>query len=505
MNFFRKIFGAIRGFVQNRYEAAMWQWGTRSFLFGTNQDARFDADKMAREEIMRKSRYFERNNAFVNRLADIFEQYTVGANGLAVVSQSKDATNYFNRWSMDCDVCSLLPFSTLQSIMARSWFIDGEIFIVKTMVKGRPRVQLVESHRCYTPKELRDKEGTQIVDGVQVDANGKPVGYWFNTQPTNSGNYSPAAGTEQMQMIPAENVVHVFEPSRPGMYRGLPFLYPVMNDLHDMDDLQMMVLQVCKQAASIGNVTTNKTGEFDATLARRAAMKVNSQNAAGSPVSKDFGQFYNVKLGAQEIALAHGDSISQFQANRPSLAERELWDYLLTKVCAGVGISKLLVMPYSMQGTVTRADLEIAAAFFRSRSAIVQNAVKCVFMWVSGWAMDFDREVLRGGMDFTEYASITVRAPRSVNVDVGRNSKALVSELNAGLRSYQDIYAEAGQDYREQLEQKAAEAALITELAKKYAIDENDIAERVSAGLNQKGGMNATENDNDEIPSASTK
>ena len=36
-----------------------------------------------------------------------------------------------------------------------------------------------------------------------------------------------------------------------------------------------------------------------------------------------------------EMALQHGDSIKQFQADRPSLAEREHWEYLVSKICAG--------------------------------------------------------------------------------------------------------------------------------------------------------------------------
>ena len=114
-----------------------------------------------------------------------------------------------------------------------------------------------------------------------------------------------------MIFIPAENVIHVFEPSRAGMYRGVSFLHACVNDLHDMDDLQQMVMQVCKQAASIGNVTTNKTGEFDPAASRRAAMKIQSFNQSGAAVTKTTDNFYNVKLGSQEIALMHGDDITR--------------------------------------------------------------------------------------------------------------------------------------------------------------------------------------------------
>lgn len=446
--------------IKNYYEGAQWQWGERGFIFGSNQDARLDATAMVRKEIMRKSRAFEKNNAFQNRLADIFEQYTVGSGGLKVVSENKQATEYFDRWSQDCDALGICDFGTIQGIAARAWFVDGECFIVKVLVGGRLKIQLVESHRVETPPELAANEGISIIDGVAVDARGRKTGIWVNI-----GNETPlvASANDKFKFVSAEDVIHIYEPARAGMYRGLPFCYPVMNDLNDLDDLQKLVNQVAKQAALVGNVTTNRTGELSTRSARQVGMKIPTANAAGSPITKTASDYYNVKFGAQEIALQHGDSIKQFQADRPSLVEREHWDYLTGKISIGQGISKMLVNPYDlrMQGTIVRADLDISAAFLRARSYTMQQAVKRVFYWAISWAEDYDREVLRGGFKFNGYQSVTVRPPRSPNVDVGRNSKAALAELNGNARTYQDWYAEEGKDWREQFDQIAAERQLM--------------------------------------------
>ena len=467
--------------AQAYYEGAMWKAGEQGFVFGSLQDQRLDATAMTRRELMRKSRAFERNNAFQNRLADIFEQYTVGAGGLAIVSASKDATAYFNQWAKDCDALGLMDCGTLQTVAARNWFVDGECFLVKVISRGRLKLQLVEGHRVETPSHLAGGEGTSVVDGVAIDADGRKLGIWVNV-----GNESPSAANAdtQWKFVAAADVFHIYEPSRAGMYRGLPFCYPVMNDLNDLDDLQKLVNQVAKQAATIGNVTTNRTGELSTKDARRVGIRINTANASGQTTPKSVADYYQVKFGAQEIALQHGDSIKQFQAERPNLAEREHWDYLTGKICIGQGIAKQLVWPYSIQGTVARADNEVSAAFFRSRSTVMQSAVRWVFFSVIGWAQDYDRQVVRGGFDFTGYQNVVVRAPRSPNVDVGRNSKALVNELESGLRTFQDIYAEAGQDWTEQLTQKAKEAAFIKQLAATEDVDANDIALRVSAGIN---------------------
>jgi capsid protein len=477
------------------YEGAQWKAGEQGWIFGSLQDQRLDASAMTRMELMRKSRAFERNNAFQNRLADIFEQYTVGAGGLSLVSASKDATTYFNQWSKDCDALGLMDFGTIQTVAARDWFVDGECFLVKVIINGRLKIQIVEGHRVYTPPDLAGGEGVTIVDGVTIDAAGRKTGVWVNV-----GIESAYATTsnEQWKFVRADDVYHIYEPSRAAMYRGLPFCYPVMNDLNDLDDLQKLVNQVAKQAATIGNVTTNRTGELSTKDARRVGIRINTANATGQTTPKSVADYYQVKFGAQEIALQHGDSIKQFQAERPNLAEREHWDYLTGKICIGQGIAKQLVWPYSIQGTVARADNEVSAAFFRSRSTVLQCAVRWVFFNVIRWAQDYDRQVIRGGFDFTGFENVVVRAPRSPNVDVGRNSKALVNELESGLRTFQDIYAEAGQDWTEQLTQKAKEAKFIKQLATSEDVDANDIALRVSAGINaNKAAAEETETEDE--------
>ena len=446
---------------QNYYEGAQWKWGEQGFIFGSLQDQRLDATAMTRKELMRKSRAFERNNAFQQRIADLFEQYTVGAGGLAVVSQSKDANDYFKQWSTDCDALGLMDFGTMQSVAARNWFADGECFLVKVVTKGRLKLQMIEGHRVETPPSMASGEGVTVVDGVGIDVNGRKTGIWVNVGV--EGAYG-ANLNSTWKFVPTEDVFHLYEPSRAGMYRGLPFCHAVMNDINDLDDLQKLVNQVAKQAASIGNVTTNRTGELPTKNARNVGMKFPTTNAAGQPVTKASSDFYQVKFGATEIALQHGDSVKQFQADRPSLAEREHWDYLTGKICIGQGVAKQLVWPYSIQGTALRSDLETCAAFFRCRSAVTQAMVKWAFFTVIKWAQDYDRAVLRGGFNFTGFENVVVRAPRSPNVDMGRNSKAALGELNGNARTYQDWYAEAGQDWKEQFQQIADERDLMKTL-----------------------------------------
>jgi capsid protein len=370
--------------------------------------------------------------------------------------------------------------------MARTWFFDGETMVYKTFSpeSRRPRIQLIESaHRIVTPSTMRDREGQSIIDGIefQEDGFGNPVGkpktYWLRNDAVafQVPPYNPVVtAIQDWTPIPAERIIHLFEPSRIGLRRGLPFAYPVLNDEHDLEDLQMLEMKAAKAAAEIANVVTNRTGEANTASSRRQKMQIQSQDVNGNATVKTNPLYYEVTMGGRTTYFVNGEKIEQFKSDRPSVSTQWYWDYLVRKICAGVGISAQLVMPFSLQGTVTRADLDIAAGFFRSRSAVMAHVMREIYIWVMGWAVKYDR-ALDGAPD--DWYRVNIRPPRSPNVDVGRNSQAMLAELEAGTRTFQDICAELGHDWRDVLRQKAEEAAFIQQLSEEYEVPVEKISQ----------------------------
>lgn len=443
------------------------------------QDARFDVTAEARTEIVRKSRYFEANSAIVNRLADLYEQFTIGPQGLQInpASSSEEwntaAKTWWDEWSRVCDLTSRLSLGTLQTICARSQFVDGEIFILKTageeIVEGgrvvrRPRIQLIETHRIETPADRYADQN--IIDGVKVDSRGRPVSYFIRERSAN--------GEERHAEKDANLVIPVSEPGRPGQLRCLPFLYPVLNDLHDLDDLQMLCLQKAKDNASTTRVVKTMSGEMpSASDILRGRATVTTKNSSGEDVSVERTRQIQTVFGARSVALKTGEDFQEYTNNTPSLADRELWSHLTSRVCIGVGIPKILVFPESVQGTVARGDFDVANAFFRSRSAIHQQAWTEVYYYVMDWAIRNVPELKNAPKD---WRNVTVCPPRAVNVDVGYQSAAVLADLEAGIETYASVYGKLGKDYRSELRQKAKEAKMIRDLAEEFGVEVSEIS-----------------------------
>jgi capsid protein len=333
---------------------------------------------------------------------------------------------------------------------------------------------LIESHRVETPPDRQTDE--RIVDGIQVDERGRPVGYWVREQVFHGGQFS-LFSQDRFTYVPAEQMIHIFEPSRPGMYRGLPFSYAVMNDLHDLDDLQILEMDAAKDAARTSKVVKTKTGEMPMEdFIRNRIRKGTSSDVDGTSggSSRDREEYYKEVLGADAVVMRAEDEYDQFKSERPSVAVQSYWEHLISKVCAGHGISKLLVFPHSMQGTVTRADLDVANAFFRSRSAVLATFFAHVYHYWLDWAV---LNIIELSDPVASYKKVRVRPPRSVNVDVGRNSRAVLDELKAGVRTFEDVYGELGDDYTMRLRQRAKEIRLIEDLAKEFGVKASQISD----------------------------
>ena len=459
-----RIKAALRAF--NYLEAGRRLTRHRSTLPGWVRDARFDVSSAERREVLRKSRYFQYNNALANRLCDLFELYTVGANGLQVTPASSDEAwnevrlKSWGEWCKYPDLTSRQSFGTLQGLITRLWFFDGECFIIKTKSKpvrgqngqiigpARPRIQIVEAHRCETPDIMADREGREIIEGIEVDDRGRPIAYWIKDGQTDI--FSEA----QYRRFNAEDVIHVFEPSRAGQYRGLPLIYPVINDLNDLDDLQILEMQAAKQNAQKTRVIKTASGEDEEGDAEEVPFLGKQRSTDTNEVSRQ--DYYKTAFGAETQILKHGDEYAEYVPQRPSVAVQQYWEYLITKICAGVGIDKQLVYPTSMQGTLVRGTYDIADAFFRARSSVIADVVLEIYRWQTEWETQNIKELADPPADWRE---ATTCPPRSVNADVGRNASAMLSMLDKGATTLEDIYAPQGKNWLERVKQRAREIA----------------------------------------------
>ena len=457
---------------EDYYEAAQYS-RRRSLLPGVGlQSARFDISSLTLDELRKKARYWERNSPIVNRIADIWEQYTVGTGirlqpATADLNWNREANNWWNYWSELPDIATRQHLQTCLSLGSRAWCIDGECFFV--LVRGQggiPRLQMIEAHLVRTPNDL--SRAPDVVDGVRVDLRTlRPLSYFVHWE-------HPTNGKTSWEEVDARQVIHLFEPSRPGQLRGIPMLHAALNVLHDLEDLHTLEMSAAKDAAKTSKVIKRAAGnEFNAATLTAARIVGKLQTASGSTVDVNKTAYYDDVLGEGRVILQPGDDYQQFKSDRPSVVTRDFWRYLTEQVCAAVGVPYVLVFPDSMQGTVYRGALDSAAAFFACRSAVVQAVLKRIYLYAMGWARYTQPALVDGPSD---WQAVRITQPRAVNVDVGRNSRAELDEIAGGAKTFSRSYGAQGLDSEEELRQRAKEAKTLRDLADEFKVTTAEIS-----------------------------
>lgn len=455
--------------VLNVRHAAAQYSTARTRIPGSPQDAHLDLAACDRMTLVNLSRHWEINSPLASKLGFIFEQYTVGEDGLPVSPATssedfnKEALLFWQETEPLLDIGSALGFRHLQGLTAHRWFFDGEMYWLKTRGEtGFARLQAIETHRIQTPDQFR--KDPSVVDGIRLDLRtGRPLAYFV----------AEGADSKQFREIPATSLIPFVDQSRVRLHHSAPFLAPALNDLQDLHELQHYEMLAAKDASEITNVVYNQIGEAPPSGINTTRYGEQVTLNTGATATENKEDFYRNKVGGRTVYLQIGDKLEQHQSNRPGVAMQGFWDFIESNICIATGISRQLVRPWSMQGTVVRADLDSQAAFFRTRSAVLISGTRNAYEYVIGQAIRMGR--LKNPPK--DWMKANIRPPRNVSVDIGRNSSAAIAELKAGGRTFQDWYGEMGMDWREKLGQRAAEAAFIRKLAEDNGVDASLISD----------------------------
>lgn len=450
--------------------------GTLGWPWGGVQTPDEANDPVSRCEIIRKAQQLERNNWFAIALGEVWTTYVtpgVIRSASSDAEWNKRADEAFADWCELPDLTSTQDFDSFKDMAVWRSFFDGAGYIYKTRGETppyRPRVQFIEAAMIQTPSTMSGRK--DIFDGVERDARGRKVAYYVR-QVIN--------GDESFIRIPARDIIPICDLTRPGETHSFSYLAAVLDDLQDLKELAAYAMDKAKEAAEIKNVYETFDGEIPSSEElTKQARELTTETASGTAQTVQRQQAVRKILGGRSVAIQVGEKISQLQAGSPNQIEQEHWRIACERVCAGTRIPIILILPESIQGTVARAALDHANTNFRKKSAMYQK----VFVQVRNYVIDqISQYDVRIADKPSDWKKCVIRHPRGCNVDIGRNSNAMIAEVEAGLRTMASCYDDLGEDGREQITAVADEAAFIDQLAKERGITPDRIRSSIGDSL----------------------
>jgi lambda family phage portal protein len=209
--------------LQRAYEAASTRDGWRPRRAGASANADHQADaKMLRA----KARALVQNVPYVAAALDTLATDTIGT-GIVVRSTSKEAvkTNaLFSEWAEVADADARLDVFGLIKVAYTTMEQDGEVLVRlrwRRLSDGLPvplQLQVLEID-WLDDTRMGSYNGNTIIQGIEYDLLGKVTAYWLWDQ--HPGDIALIRGRKiQSSRVPAENIIHLFNPKRPGQGRG---------------------------------------------------------------------------------------------------------------------------------------------------------------------------------------------------------------------------------------------------------------------------------------------
>ncbi|MEP7307648.1 MAG: phage portal protein [Acidobacteriota bacterium] len=236
-----------------------------------------------------------RNDSWARAIVETFDDDLIGW-GIKPLSRAlneifRQATQaLWEDWSAVADADGVLDMAGLQSLIVRTWAVDGECFIRLRYRKpedGLPvplQVQILPAEICPIEHTTIGTDGATIQQGIEYDAIGRRIAYWcYDTPP---GDELGVSGLGTLHRVPAAQMLHLFDPLRPGQRRGVSMLAPALVRLRELDkyadatllrlELSSMFVATLKRPPELGQDDLNPlTGRpFETTPDGRAVLQM---------------------------------------------------------------------------------------------------------------------------------------------------------------------------------------------------------------------------------------
>jgi lambda family phage portal protein len=407
------------------------RWPTSAIM-----PAPVSASLAARGPIAQRAAYLYSNSSYAAAYVESYVTNLIG-DGPAIRSGHPDeATRQALETAFGKAYCELdVEGGDLTELLARvvrSWVISGEAFAHMTVdATGALRLRLLSPEQV-DPTVNRDLDGGgRIVAGVEMDPAGRRVAYWIlPDNPT-----MPFVNMRDPVRVPADDILHVFEPTFPGQVRGISKLAPIATAIIETSKLQDALLARANVAALFGAFVSDPEG-------------TSGFATQGTPTAPGRAEL-SLEPGTVRI-LPPGCTITF--PNMPDAAGApDLLRAMIRSIAAGGSIPyELISGDLSM---VNYSSARLGLHQFQRRVKALQRSLITARLLEPVWQRFVTLEILSGRIaaaDFEsnadDYFAMTAVFPGWPSLDPLKEAKGAVLELGAKLRSRAETISERGRD-----------------------------------------------------------
>jgi capsid protein len=430
------------------WQSTMFSNARRAIFGQAPGDLRQDLTPWNRMAMIRKCRWAERNSGLFKQILNDMVLYSVGD---GIKPQSHASTPemqetyeaYFAEKAKRIDITNRFSFYNCQAILLRGMIRDGDSFAAKVRnATGEAKLQLMEAHRVGDPLEE-----TVVIPGIHDGIIYGPYGEYtaVNVYKSDGGN----------RQILAQSMMHIVDHEYASGARGVPLLQSSINSIQDEMEILALEKQAVKDNGDVVRTIQKQGGVLDQDTA----------NELGALNTPSYTSIANT-MGGKLLVLDQGESLNSFQSNRPNSTFTGFLAALERDIAQGV-------LPYEFVGdssklggaTVRLVTAKAGRVFAKYQTIVIEQ------FCVPTWGYIIGQGIAAGDIpDDPKWTEVSWTTPKSVTVDAGREAANDRADVEMGLLSMSELYAQRGLDFRTEMAKRAADMVHIQDLAKEYGI-----------------------------------
>lgn len=411
-----------------------------------NQSGEY-TDRYSRDTVRARARDLERNSDMANSLIGPFVRNVVGKGLILQADTPNTALNdeiekLWKTWckKRNCDVTGTQSLNQMLRMAVRRKKVDGGVLFAKRYTKGGVlpfKLQLFEVDELDASQMVPKHKGNRIVGGIEYDQYNAPVGYWIR-------QYSlDGMSITEPVFLPAADVIFYFSKRRP-------------SQLREMSDMAQTITRIRNVSEFINAVSMKQRIEACFGIAIKRNLPT---NGLGRPGTTTVGgkQTYDGKTLSPGMMLEMnpGDEVQLINPQGQATDAAAFTKLLQRMIGAGQGLSYEATSRDMSQCTYSSARqglIEDGMTYAEEDELLAEILDEIYETFIIS-------AVLAGAVsipDFwnrkDEYFRHTFDKPPKDWIDPSKEATATKIALMTGQKTFKQISAENGADWRKQID-----------------------------------------------------
>lgn len=416
-------------------------------------DFRQEMTATVRRELVRLSRWLEKNNGLFRQQIKDTALYSIGE-GIHMQANGGDfdwQSLIEAEWEQESESPEVTGrFSLLESlyIICEALDRDGEIFVIKAKRNGIPKFQIIECHRVETPPNFSND--TMINDGIRYNKFGVPTLYYVKQS---DGSYS---------QIPASSMMHIYEPSHASASRAYPPHQHAISNLRDEMDLLAMEKVAAKDNSRVSRIfKTHDTSADNGDIGLGQALGTSTTDTNA----------LDRVLGGVTAVIQPNEELVAHQFARPTTAFNGFIEHLRRDSVLGSLPYEFVADPTKAGGASVRLVVAKAGRYFAKRqNLIIKRFLNPYFQYWLG------TKINRGDLPSAKnWWKVDWMVTKNVTVDAGRDAQNERADLEMGRNTLEDDFAARGLQFEKTMRKRAKNFLFLKKLAEETGLDREDL------------------------------